>query len=280
MKKSVYRIDLNETSESFYFLPKPQQDDAIFYLTSLVHEYPKRSYYIERVETDSYMILYTSRGSARFIYDGKDYTLTEGTLAFAYLGVHNILFPLCDDFEFFSFNANGAQIKSIFRHATNNGQNILLSVGGERITALYETLKPLVTPEVKFFEISKQLSCLLTDLLEANAKGEVSMPPLVHRVYTKIVSNTLSIKEIAAELGFTPTHLEREFKRHTGKTISRYIIERRLERAENLLLTTTLSVNEISRRVGYSDTVGLIHLFKKERGCTPLEFRKGKRGGK
>lgn len=276
MADGVYRIDLKEISESFYFLQKPQYSDALYYLTSTAHEYPRRTYYVERFNTDAYMINFTLNGQGRFIYNGISHTLERGTLIFAYMGVHNVFFPLTDDFEYCCFHMHGGQVKNIYRHATDNGNKITIKFPGDHILELFETFKQCLIPPIDFFEISKNLGCLLTDILKYSVKDINTMSPLAHEVYKQVVSNNLSVREIAKNLHFSPAYLEKQFKKQTGESIQELIIKHKLEQAENLLLTTDLSINAIAQRLGYSDTVGLIHLFRKHLDCTPLEFRKYK----
>lgn len=276
MSESIYRIELKENSESFYFLPQPQYPYALYYLTSMAHEYTLPTYYVERYFTDAYMINFTLSGEGRFIYEGVSYTLTPGTLLFAYLGVHNILFPLTQDYEFCCFHLNGAQIKNIYRHVTENGKTPTLKYSSEQILSTFDDLKSLLLLPVDFFEISKKLGCLLTDILKQSVNSTKTMSRLTHEVYKLVLNNNTSVDEIAEKLNFSPVYLERIFKKEMGVSIRDVIVKHKLEQAENLLLTTSLSINDIAKRLGYSDTVGLIHLFRKHLDCTPLEFRKRK----
>lgn len=276
MFESTYKIELHECSESLYFLPCPSYSDALYYLTSIAHEYPLPSYYIERFNTDVYMINYTLKGAGCFIYNGRSYTLKPGTLVFAYLGVHNILFPLTEDYEYCCFHINGAQVKSIYHHATHDGQDIAFPYPSEPILPIFDNLKELLIPPIDFFEISKELNSLLTDILRVSVSESKVMSPLIHEVYKLVVNNNTSVESIAKKLNFNPVYLERLFKKETGESIRSSILRHKLEQAENLLLTTTLSVNDIARQLGYADAVGLIHLFRRHLDCTPLEFRKQK----
>lgn len=277
MADGIYQIDLHEKSESLYFLPKPQYSDALYYLTSTAHEFPKRTYYVERINTDAYMINYTLNGQGRFLYNGTSYTLEKGTLIFAYMGVHNIIFPLTDDFEFCCFHMHGSNVGDIYRHATTNGSKVTLKYPEEGILELFEEMKQLLIPPIDFFGISKKLGCLLTDILSHSVAGVKTMSPLAHEVYKQVVSHNLSVSDIAKNLNFSPSYLERLFKKETGESIQDIIIKHKLEQAENLLLTTSLSIKDIAHHLGYADTVGLVHLFRRCRDCTPLEFRKRKR---
>lgn len=53
----------------------------------------------------------------------------------------------------------------------------------------------------------------------------------------------------------------------------RYLTEKRISAAKKLLLTTDLSIQQISNRVGYDNVNHFIHLFKKNTGETPGVFR-------
>lgn len=59
-------------------------------------------------------------------------------------------------------------------------------------------------------------------------------------------------------------------------TISEYTCSIRMTIAENLLSTTELTIDEISKKVGYNYSSNFVKMFKKVHGKTPLSFRKKK----
>lgn len=65
----------------------------------------------------------------------------------------------------------------------------------------------------------------------------------------------------------------REFSRAFGMPPLQYMTRRRLEEAKEMLLTTDLTVQEISSRIGYDNVNHFIQLFKKNIGTTPGSFR-------
>lgn len=83
----------------------------------------------------------------------------------------------------------------------------------------------------------------------------------------------ISVKEIAESLYVTPNYLSDLFKRHTGKNISVYITEVRLEKAKEYLTIPECNVASISERVGISNSRYFSNLFKKKYGMTPSDFR-------
>ncbi len=60
----------------------------------------------------------------------------------------------------------------------------------------------------------------------------------------------------------------------TGYTPREYLNLKRMKRAAELLTTTTLSIGEISDRVGINDQLYLSRMFRKQYGCSPSKWRK------
>lgn len=85
----------------------------------------------------------------------------------------------------------------------------------------------------------------------------------------------LEVGEIARSLRITPNHLLKLFRRETGMPTQDYLILRRLRHAENLLLSTRLSIGEIAEQSGFLDANYFARLFRRRHGCTPREFRSG-----
>ena len=60
-------------------------------------------------------------------------------------------------------------------------------------------------------------------------------------------------------------------------TAMEYVLKTRIAAAKGLLLSGTLSVNEISERCGFSSISYFSQKFKEETGVTASEFRRVKR---
>jgi len=68
-------------------------------------------------------------------------------------------------------------------------------------------------------------------------------------------------------------HFAREFKRTAGITPHRYILRKRVERAEALVGGSDLSLSEIAIASGFSDQSHLTRRFRQMLGATPKEVR-------
>ena len=87
------------------------------------------------------------------------------------------------------------------------------------------------------------------------------------------LSRTVPVDELARTVNLSVSRLNSLFKLSVGLTISRYLRERRLNRARELLETTFLSVKEIGHECGLKDESHFVQNFKAVHGLTPLRYR-------
>jgi AraC-like DNA-binding protein len=83
----------------------------------------------------------------------------------------------------------------------------------------------------------------------------------------------LSLPELAAVVGLSTSHLGALFRESTGGGALAYQTGLRMAKARRLLDSTTWSVSEISRAVGYRDPYHFSRSFHRLHGMSPREFR-------
>ena len=88
------------------------------------------------------------------------------------------------------------------------------------------------------------------------------------------LANPISTKEIAADQFLSPNYLSTRFHEETGKTISDFILEKRIKMACKMLRTTKRSVQEVAMSVGIGDASYFSKQFKKIMGISPLQYQK------
>jgi AraC family transcriptional regulator of arabinose operon len=64
------------------------------------------------------------------------------------------------------------------------------------------------------------------------------------------------------------------FKNTTGKTPTKYRIDSKIAKAKEMLLSSSLPMNQIAALCGYSDPLYFSRIFKKKVGVPPKEYRK------
>lgn len=83
-----------------------------------------------------------------------------------------------------------------------------------------------------------------------------------------------SVAELAAECGLSTGYFSRAFKRSTGIAPHRWLIGRRIERAQALLTGSALSIVEIALGCGFSSQSHFHATFKRATGVSPGEWRR------
>jgi AraC family transcriptional regulator len=82
-----------------------------------------------------------------------------------------------------------------------------------------------------------------------------------------------SLKQIARECRLSASHFVRAFTRSTGISPHRWLMQRRVDVAKDLMLSTDTSLVEISLKCGFSDQSHFTRVFAEATGETPGRWR-------
>jgi len=92
---------------------------------------------------------------------------------------------------------------------------------------------------------------------------------------SKNLSGDLSISGITKGVNVSKSVLYKDFREYFNCTVGEYIKIKRVEYSVTLMNTTSMSIDEISRSVGFSDAAYYCRIFKKQMGVSPAKYRKG-----
>ncbi len=132
-----------------------------------------------------------------------------------------------------------------------NGADLIFTALNEYIDASFEEYEN---------HNSSQLVQKIVKYLEENYAQNITLSSLGEKFY----SNS--------------SYISRVFKQKTGKNYSDYLLDIRIDRAKQLLVSTGFSVGRISDMVGFDNTKYFSRIFKEKTGVQPIAYRKS--GGK
>ena len=95
--------------------------------------------------------------------------------------------------------------------------------------------------------------------------------------YMKQHMKTISIRLLCEEFHFQEDYFNRLLKNRTGMTYTEYLQHLRLQKAEELLLTTDRTIDAIAEEIGYKNKGYFYKLFTERHRMTPAQFRKESR---
>jgi AraC family transcriptional regulator len=88
------------------------------------------------------------------------------------------------------------------------------------------------------------------------------------------LDGNLSLETMAAEVIISPRYLPRAFKLAVGQSPHRYVLQRRMERAKELLRGTDMSIVDVALASGFSSQSHLSNWFIREVGISPAVYRR------
>lgn len=88
------------------------------------------------------------------------------------------------------------------------------------------------------------------------------------------MTEEISLNILAEQFHLSAQYISQLFKNEIGVNFLVYLTNIRMEQAKKLLLSTPLSIAEVSERSGYSDYRVFTKVFKKTEGVTPSQYRR------
>jgi len=98
-------------------------------------------------------------------------------------------------------------------------------------------------------------------------------------VMTAELDGNVSLSRVARECQLSVSHFVRAFKQSLGQTPYRWLMERRIEAAKELLLNSRLPQADIALRCGFADQACFIRSFRCKVNATPGEWRRTRAEG-
>ncbi|MDE7183969.1 MAG: AraC family transcriptional regulator [Lachnospiraceae bacterium] len=109
-------------------------------------------------------------------------------------------------------------------------------------------------------------------VLQKNAIISKPIVQCIDYIYSHI-NGRITINELADYTALSPSYLSRLFKQNLGISISDYIREKKIEKAENLLKYSDYSLIDIANYLAFSSQSHFIQTFEKYIGLTPKKYR-------
>ncbi|GLQ35703.1 protein GbdR [Amylibacter marinus] len=166
-----------------------------------------------------------------------------------------------------------------------------LAVTGERVItcagliATYDVMLQIASNHISKANILTVSSILLLDHVRAFETKQPGTADVLHnssdptidraiRLMQANLEEPMTTQALADHLRLTTRSLERQFRRHLGRSPGRFYRELRLIRAHNFLVNTNMSLSEVATACGFGSNFG--RAYREYYGKTPLKMRKEK----
>ncbi len=133
---------------------------------------------------------------------------------------------------------------------------------------------------VEFFlqllnRLSESKEVIVSENAEISLEKEVDYIKMneVLKYVSENLAKSITLKEVSSKLDIKDQTLSRYFKLKTNKTLGSYIKTLRIQRACELLESTSLSIDEIRIKVGYRNKSNFYRQFFKVKKITPKQYQ-------
>ena len=280
--------------------PKPQAFETRQHMKKNTYEifhyrddYPKE---VALHHHDFYEIYFFLSGNVTYNIESRNYLLTPGDiLIISPMELHQPKFSgehqnyerlvLWINKSFLEqFNMPGQAVSRCFDTTLPTHTNLLRPDGITRELLSYllsllqqETASPAYASELYSMGCLAQVLVLINRLAEQAkwaAEPKASSDSVVYRVLSYInehYNEELSLDYLANKFFISKYHLSREFNRLVGTSVYRYIIQKRLVMAKQLMISGIPST-EVYQHCGFGDYSNFYRAFKAEYQISPREF--------
>ena len=118
------------------------------------------------------------------------------------------------------------------------------------------------------------LDCLQNEVYEHETNDHGAQMQEIRNYIDTNYAGDISLESIADRFHLSVYYLARQFRKHTSYTINKYIIICRMGEAQRRLIHTEDRIDDIAVICGFTNLSYFYASFKKNVGCTPMEFRK------
>ena len=144
-----------------------------------------------------------------------------------------------------------------------------------RLSDLYILKMDACTSIEAISKLHKQMALDFTRKMLLVKKANVLSKPIVlcmDYIYSHI-NRRITVEELAEHADLSPSYLSRLFKKELNISISDYICEMKIEKAQHMLKYSDYSLVEIANYLAFSSQSHFIQTFKKLIGVTPKKYR-------
>ncbi|MDD6484094.1 MAG: AraC family ligand binding domain-containing protein [Clostridiales bacterium] len=227
----------------------------------------------------NYLLHYIYSGEGYFKCNDREYKLHKGQMFL--IEPNQLTYYKADDnnpwlYRWLEFN--GSMAPGILKAAGLSSASPIYN-DRDNFPAGTALLDILQGGDMRFEELMQKLWALIA-ALTANANGTDSSDPGQEYVskaesFIKInVHEKLTVTDVAEYIGINRSYLTRLFKLYKNTSPQQYIISLKINTAAHYLKNTGISITEAAQSVGYTDMPVFSKAFKRQLGCSPMQWRR------
>ena len=269
-----------DTSLHFFVPPPVGREALLYYPVSVGYFECKPAYQVQRNVFSSYLLIAMLTGTlsyqtrrSRGVARAGDVLLLDCNEPHSYAALGKC------SFTFVHFS--GAQSRELYDEIEGKGGNVIRVADPSTIHEIIGEMLSNMREERRMNEsrTSSLIYSMLMMLLEqsgasgAGSSGNPAIDSAIAYIQSHLTEK-LSVEVIAASAGYSASYFSHLFAEETGMSPYQFVVQSRVEQAQQLLKTTRLTVQEIAFQCGFNSAANFCYTFRRVCGVSPHHYRK------
>lgn len=233
--------------------------------------------YLQRPYFDMYEAFYIKRGRMAFHCLGRTYEAGPNSIVLLDCKCTPHYFRALTEGEELWFHFNGAASAAYMDMIGESGGFVFSAAAyPNAVNAIESIVRELDGDTRNEHRLSVWVATVLAELLSGQAYQLQNYDALSVQAIDYLQAHyqqEISMSDLARRLHLTPSYFGRMFKKNTGRAPYEMLLKIRIEKAQQLLLTTHEPLEEIAAQCGFSSYSSFARTFKKLTQRTPKQFR-------
>lgn len=230
-------------------------------------------------------------GESYYTIDKKEYYISEPTILILNPGVEHMEYTKEEmenvqmhiglrNFQLTGFQNNYLPLQDAVIHLSKNKKKFFetcYEIIQERreINPGYKLILKALIYKLLIYILREKETEIISSALSIDEQNKIQLIKEVKTFLETRYWQDVTLDQLAKDFSTSPSILSRDFKKYTGDSPINYLINFRLNKAKDLIQADqTMSIKEVSRSVGYEDSLYFSKLFKKHYGFSPTLFIK------
>jgi len=272
------------TTNRVIHTPSAFAKKSLLYLQEVGTLQARKQHISQRKHLQSFLFFIVTSGTGSLMYDGKNYSLLKNDCVF--LNCQKPYFHKTSEslWSLSWVHFNGWNMKDIYeKYLERGGKNVFHQENILEYCSIINDLIYIAKSDsfIKDLEINEKITEMITYLMKEtitdnkkDSKEKITLVQGLKRYLDVNFKKNISLDELSSLFSLNKYSLIRNFKKKYGFSIDNYLLNKRINKAKELLRFSQLSIEEISKECGFYDQNYFSRVFKKVEGESPTKYRK------
>lgn len=241
----------------------PKEDTPAITPLTAGHEKCKSGYSYTYYDCEFVLVHYCISGCGLVTKNHESYKVSSGQIFIIRPGeTVNYTADTLDpwDYVWFSFECSFPEIIENLPVVADIHSDIFIAIK-----------EALAEKECNSLFVAAKIYELLYELARSELPSKIDYPKNVKLYIQLKYADEISVEQIAHSLNINRRYMSRIFKERYGKTVMEYLVDYRLKKASERLLSGA-SVSDVAKHCGYRDVFNFSKMFKRKYGVSPSRF--------